>query len=302
MKVASLLAFIGLLPGAFTIRDDLEERMPLEKDSVYPSAFVELRDAAKTKGLVASKAAGRTTSQTVRTGKGRHHEHGTSEGHHHHGHKKHHHGRRHHEDDDERSEEEEVSTKDSDRRSEEEDSEDERAPRHRHRKQSEDDEVDEEQPREDDEEDEPRKHSSRHSKVKEEKSPTSPSKADHAPESKTKKKTKATTTTPSKEAAVDHSPPLAAPLDVFGAIRACAAWVFPIFGWALVIILVALIALRIKWPELSNMGVRYMAKRMSLPSKKRKEGEEKQEKHDEPKQNEESNDQATATPAPAVSD
>ena len=45
-------------------------------------------------------------------------------------------------------------------------------------------------------------------------------------------------------------------------------------------------ALRIKWPELSNMGVRYMAKRMSLPSKKRKEGEEKQEKHDEPKQNE----------------
>lgn len=89
-----------------------------------------------------------------------------------------------------------------------------------------------------------------------------------------RKKTKATTTTPSKEAAVDHSilvdkknriaphamktnvahppllfssmdapgPPLAAPLDVFGAIRACAAWVFPIFGWALVIILVALIA------------------------------------------------------------
>lgn len=45
-------------------------------------------------------------------------------------------------------------------------------------------------------------------------------------------------------------------------------------------------ALRIKWPELSNMGVRYMAKRMSLPSKKRKEGEEKQEKQEEPKQNE----------------
>lgn len=34
------------------------------------------------------------------------------------------------------------------------------------------------------------------------------------------------------------------------------------------------------------MGVRYMAKRMSLPSKKRKEGEEKQGKQDEPKQNE----------------
>ena len=41
-------------------------------------------------------------------------------------------------------------------------------------------------------------------------------------------------------------PPLAAPLDVFGAIRACAAWVFPIFGWALVIILVALIATWLK--------------------------------------------------------
>lgn len=299
MKVARLLGLIGLLPGAFTIRDDLEDRIPLEKDSVYPSAFVELRDAAKTKGLVASKAAGRTTSQTVRTGKGRHHEHGTSEGHHRHGHKKHHHGRRHHEedDDDERSEEEEVSTKDSDRRSEEEDSEDERAPRHRHRKEPEEDEVDEEKPRED-EEDEPRKHPSRHSKVKEEKSPSPRSKAGPAPESKTKKTTQATTPTPSKEAAVDHSPPVA-PLDVFGAIRACAAWVFPIFGWALVIILVALIALRIKWPELSNMGVRYMAKRMSLP-KKRKEGHEKQEKQEEPKQNEEANDQATAAPAPGM--
>ena len=102
-----------------------------------------------------------------------------------------------------------------------------------------------------------------------------------------RKKTKATTTTPSKEAAVDHSildkknstschenqcgapplcwfeaynspgPPLAAPLDVFGAIRACAAWVFPIFGWALVIILVALIATWLK-PNVPHKVMRQM--------------------------------------------
>lgn len=59
------------------------------------------------------------------------------------------------------------------------------------------------------------------------------------------------------EAYNSPGPPLAAPLDVFGAIRACAAWVFPIFGWALVIILVALIATWLK-PNVPHKVMRQM--------------------------------------------
>lgn len=101
--IARLCGLIGLLPSALTIRDDLKDKSLEIKDS-HASAFVELKDAAKG---VSSKSAGESTSQTVRTGKGRHHHHGLSEGHHHHRHKKHHHARRHHDDTDDESTEDE---------------------------------------------------------------------------------------------------------------------------------------------------------------------------------------------------
>lgn len=297
--IARLCGLIGLLPTALTIRDDLKEKSLEIKDS-HASAFVELKDAVKG---ASSKSAGKTVSQTVRTGKGRHHHHGLSEGHHHHRHKKHHHARRHHDDSDDESTEDErerdrvasakdrsLDTSDTDdgRVADEDDLQEEKVPHRSRRKEPEpeaEEDVDEDdQEWEDGEEDPPQRHrSSRHTREDFEEQRAAPEPLEASPaETETTKKTEQPATinssmtgNPVREAVALSSPPTAGPLDVLSAIR---AWILPCFGWTIVIVLVILVALRIKWPELSNIGVRYVAKRMSLSSRKRKEGREAQDK------------------------
>lgn len=316
--IARLCGLIGLLPSALTIRDDLKDKSLEIKDS-HASAFVELKDAAKG---VSSKSAGESTSQTVRTGKGRHHHHGLSEGHHHHRHKKHHHARRHHDDTDDESTEDErerdavssakdrsLDTSDTDdgRLADEDDLQEEKVPHRSRRKEPEPEEEDvdeDDQEWEDGEEreDPPRRHRTRHSDFEEQRDQrAAPEPLEASPaETETTKKTEQPATTNSSmtgnpvREAVAHSPP-PGPLDVLSVIW---AWILPCFGWTIVIVLVILVALRIKWPELSNIGVRYVAKRMSLSSRKRKEGREAQDKPEQ-KEAQGANEEACATPAAA---
>lgn len=320
--IAGLCGLIGLLPSALTIRDELKDNSLEIKDfhsaASYPaSAFVELQDAAK---KVSSKSAGKTLSQTVRTGKGRHHHHGLSEGHHHHRHKKHHHARRHHDDTDDESTEDErdrervasakdrsLDTFDDDSGVADEDElQEEKVPHRSRRKEpeSEEEDVDEDdQEWEDGEEreDPPRRHRSRHSDEEQRAAPEAVESSPAETETTEMKTEQPATTKPSmtenpiREAVAQSPPPTGGPLDVLSVIW---AWILPCFGWTIVIVLVILVALRIKWPELSNIGVRYVAKRMSLSSRKHK---EKREAQDKPEQKEAqgANEEASAAPEAA---
>lgn len=200
-----------------------------------------------------------------------------------------------------------TSDTDDGRLADEDDLQEEKVPHRSRRKEPEPEEEDvdeDDQEWEDGEEreDPPRRHRTRHSDFEEQRDQrAAPEPLEASPaETETTKKTEQPATTNSSmtgnpvREAVAHSPP-PGPLDVLSVIW---AWILPCFGWTIVIVLVILVALRIKWPELSNIGVRYVAKRMSLSSRKRKEGREAQDKPEQ-KEAQGANEEACATPAAA---
>ncbi|CAK9072292.1 unnamed protein product [Durusdinium trenchii] len=278
MKVAGLFGLAVLLPTACSIRDDLHDQRLELKDSLRPNAFVELKSAAS--GGAAGQAA-------VRTGKGKRHDRDRDREAPHHRHKKH--ARRHDDSDDESTDDGrtiqedylDASDSDDDGRL---DGDEPKERRHHVRRNTRDEVEDGDQAWEEDEEDRPHKGRSKphHGAREDHEDPDRQPMQDAVSKDtlKSMEKTAQLPTNVTSGAVTSRATESSAPSQ--HEVGKASGWFLPCFGWSIVVVLVVLVALRIKWPELSDVGVRYVAKRVSLMGKKPR--EEKSDGREDPQQ------------------